>query len=86
MRRAKDGLVRTGAGRGGPCLAAGLADVASAIFGVLLVVFPRAGALTVVWLIGVYVLVFGVLLLGLAYRRWRAQRELSGDDVAGQAG
>ncbi len=46
----------------------GLAGLASVVFGVLLVVFPGAGALTVIWLIGAYALVFGVLLLGLAFR------------------
>jgi uncharacterized membrane protein HdeD (DUF308 family) len=46
----------------------GLAGVASVLFGVVLVVFPGAGALTVVWLIGIYALVFGFLLLGLAWR------------------
>jgi uncharacterized membrane protein HdeD (DUF308 family) len=46
----------------------GIAGVASVVFGVLLVAFPGAGALTVVWLIGIYALVFGLLLLGLAWR------------------
>jgi uncharacterized membrane protein HdeD (DUF308 family) len=61
----------------------GLAGVASVLFGLLLVVFPGAGALTVVWVIGVYALVFGVLLLGLAYRLWRAHRALAGAEGAG---
>ena len=69
-----------------PAWLVGLSGVASVIFGVLLIVFPGAGALAVVWLIGVYALVFGVLLLGLAYRLWRAQRELSRGDVASQVG
>ena len=43
-----------------------LTGVLSVLFGLLLYAFPGAGALTVVWLIGAYALVFGVLLVGLA--------------------
>ncbi|MDB5059860.1 MAG: hypothetical protein JWO59_3332, partial [Chloroflexi bacterium] len=46
----------------------GLTGLLSVIFGLLLIIFPGAGALTVVWLIGIYALLFGVLLLGLALR------------------
>ena len=46
----------------------GLTGVLSVVFGLLLIIFPGAGALTVVWLIGIYALVFGVLLVGLALR------------------
>ena len=45
-----------------------LSGVLSVVFGLLLIIFPGAGALTVVWLIGIYALVFGVLLVGLALR------------------
>lgn len=45
-----------------------LAGVASLIFGILLVVNPAAGLLTIVWLTGAYALTFGVILLGLALR------------------
>ena len=45
-----------------------LTGVLSVVFGLLLIIFPWAGALTVVWLIGIYALVFGVLLVGLALR------------------
>lgn len=50
----------------------GLGGVASVIFGLLLVIFPGSGALAVVWLIGVYAIVFGVVLvvLGLRLRSW----------------
>ena len=51
-----------------------LTGVLSVVFGLLLFIFPGAGALTVVWLIGVYALVFGVVLVGLALRlRGRSQ-------------
>ncbi|MGH8604973.1 MAG: HdeD family acid-resistance protein [Gammaproteobacteria bacterium] len=45
-----------------------LGGIASLIFGVLLVAFPGAGALAVVWLIGAYSAFFGALLLFLAFR------------------
>jgi uncharacterized membrane protein HdeD (DUF308 family) len=42
--------------------------VLSLIFGLLLIVWPDAGLLTLVWLIGIYAIVFGVMFLVLAYR------------------
>ncbi len=48
-----------------------LSGVVSLVFGVLLIVWPSAGALTIVWLIGAYAILFGALLLilGLRLRR-----------------
>jgi uncharacterized membrane protein HdeD (DUF308 family) len=48
-----------------------LAGVASILFGLVLFLFPAAGALTVVWLIGGFAIAWGVLLvmLGLRLRR-----------------
>lgn len=45
-----------------------LAGLASVVFGVLVLFNPGAGALAIVWLIGIYALVFGVILLVLAFR------------------
>ncbi|HTO06817.1 MAG TPA: DUF308 domain-containing protein [Myxococcota bacterium] len=53
-----------------------LAGVASVAFGVLLIVQPGAGALALLWLIGTYALVFGVLVVVLAFRARSFQRVL----------
>jgi uncharacterized membrane protein HdeD (DUF308 family) len=42
--------------------------VASLALGVLLLIFPAAGALTIVWLIGVYAILFGAMFLSLGLR------------------
>jgi uncharacterized membrane protein HdeD (DUF308 family) len=51
----------------------GLAGVASIAFGIIAIAFPGEGALALVWLIGSYAILFGVLLiaLGLRLRSWR---------------
>ena len=43
-----------------------LAGAASVLFGVLMVLQPAAGAVAIIWLIGAYALIFGVLLSFLA--------------------
>ncbi|HSV68121.1 MAG TPA: HdeD family acid-resistance protein [Mycobacteriales bacterium] len=45
-----------------------LSGVLSVVFGILLIVWPTAGAVTVVWLIGIYAVVFGVALIVLSLR------------------
>ena len=45
-----------------------LAGLASVVFGVLLVAQPAAGALALLWLIASYAIVFGVLLVVLAFK------------------
>jgi uncharacterized membrane protein HdeD (DUF308 family) len=45
-----------------------LSGIVSVLFGLVLIAAPGAGALAVVWLIGAYAIVFGILLVGLAMR------------------
>jgi uncharacterized membrane protein HdeD (DUF308 family) len=54
-----------------------LGGIVSLLFGVLLILFPGAGALAVVWLIGIYALVFGLLMLVLAVRLRALARHLA---------
>ena len=45
-----------------------LGGVLSILFAILMVWRPLAGALAVIWIIGVYAIVFGFTLIGLAFR------------------
>jgi uncharacterized membrane protein HdeD (DUF308 family) len=45
-----------------------LAGVASILFGALVFLFPAAGALSLVWLIGAFAIVFGAFEIGLGWR------------------
>lgn len=52
----------------------GLGGLASIVFGILLFAFPVSGALAILWLIGIYAIFFGLVLLYLAYHvRERAE-------------
>jgi uncharacterized membrane protein HdeD (DUF308 family) len=57
-----------------------LSGALSVLFGILLAVWPASGALAVVFLIGIYALVFGAVLVALGLRLRRLQR---GDTVPG---
>src|SRR5262249_46452133 len=45
-----------------------LSGALSVLFGVLVIVYPGAGALSVAWLIGAYAVAFGIMMLMLAFR------------------
>jgi uncharacterized membrane protein HdeD (DUF308 family) len=67
-----------------------LAGFASVLFGIAIAVFPAAGALAVVWMIGVYALVSGVLLTAVGLRlrslRKRMQAQMRGPTNVGIRG
>ncbi|MDT5032550.1 MAG: hypothetical protein QOC94_2721 [Actinoplanes sp.] len=52
----------------------GLSGAATALFGILLIAWPAAGVLTLIALIGISAVVFGVALLAFAVRLRRQQR------------
>jgi uncharacterized membrane protein HdeD (DUF308 family) len=60
-----------------------LGGLLSIAFGVLLVLQPAAGSLTLIWMIGAYQLMFGVLLIALGFRL--RNRELPSDRPLAQA-
>jgi len=63
----------------------GLAGVAAVVFGVLLIVHPGEGALTVLWLIGAYAVLAGILLVVLSLKL-RSLHGKVGDRIAGLRG
>jgi uncharacterized membrane protein HdeD (DUF308 family) len=56
----------------------GLSGAATALFGILLIAWPAAGVLTLIALIGISAVVFGVALLAFAERLRRQQRPATG--------
>jgi uncharacterized membrane protein HdeD (DUF308 family) len=54
----------------------GLSGFVSLLWGLLLIVWPFTGAIVLTWWIGAYALIFGVLLLMLAYRLRRLRHDL----------
>ena len=52
--------------------ALGLAGILSIIFGIVLFIFPGAGLLSILWLVGIYGIVFGILFIVRAFqmRSW----------------
>jgi len=55
-----------------------LAGIASVLFGVLIVARPGVGALTILWLIGVYALAFGAVLVLLAFKVRSGVKRIAG--------
>jgi uncharacterized membrane protein HdeD (DUF308 family) len=59
----------------------GLAGLASILFGVILLLFPGAGALSLVWIIGGFAIAFGAFLVVLGWRL-RGIHEMARADAA----
>ena len=47
-----------------------LCGILSLLFGMLLAILPGPGALAIIWLIGIYAIIFGVLLIIAAFWLW----------------
>jgi uncharacterized membrane protein HdeD (DUF308 family) len=58
----------------------GLSGVLSVLFGVVIAVWPGAGLLSLVWLVGIYALIFGVALIVLGLRA-RGRHQANGSRV-----
>src|SRR6266545_3845974 len=56
-----------------------LSGIISILFGLMMLIYPAAGALVVIWFIGLYAFVTGVTLLVFAFslRRWTSVSEQS---------
>jgi peptidoglycan/LPS O-acetylase OafA/YrhL len=52
-----------------------LGGIASIIFGIVLIIAPVVGAVVLTWWLGAYALIFGVLLLVLAFQLHGKQEE-----------
>lgn len=61
--------------------ALGLTGVASIILGVIMIVNPGAGLVGLVWAIGGYAIIFGVLMLFLAFRAGRFANRTDGVSI-----
>jgi uncharacterized membrane protein HdeD (DUF308 family) len=62
-----------------------IAGVLSVLFGVVLIAQPGAGALAIVWLIGLYAVLFGIALLALSWRLRGLQQRIDSTVGARQA-
>jgi uncharacterized membrane protein HdeD (DUF308 family) len=82
------GLVEVGGALGGKGLdhrwLLGLTGVVSLLFGILLIANPLAGGVALVWVIGVYAVVFGIMLVvvGLRALGTHHDRDVSGRQYA----
>jgi uncharacterized membrane protein HdeD (DUF308 family) len=56
----------------------GISGLISIVFGILLAVWPRAGAISLTWLLGIYAIVYGALMLCYAIRLQMLGRAVEG--------
>jgi uncharacterized membrane protein HdeD (DUF308 family) len=54
----------------------GIAGVISIALGILMVINPNAGAISIMWWLGFYAAAFGVLLIGLGLRMWQINKRM----------
>jgi uncharacterized membrane protein HdeD (DUF308 family) len=54
----------------------GLGGILSVAFGVLVGMYPRSGALSIIWIIGLYAILYGITELMLAYRLNQGESQL----------
>ena len=54
-----------------------LSGIISIIFGVIVAAMPRVGALAIIWIIGAYAIMFGVLFMILAFRFRRHANQIA---------
>jgi uncharacterized membrane protein HdeD (DUF308 family) len=59
-----------------------LTGAVSVIFGILLFAWPVSGAVAIVWLIGLFAILFGAALVGAAFRLRRLGHEMRGTEGA----
>jgi uncharacterized membrane protein HdeD (DUF308 family) len=57
----------------------------SVVFGILLIINPGAGALAVVWLIGIYAILYGISLFALAWRFHELEEAQHGGHPGGES-
>jgi uncharacterized membrane protein HdeD (DUF308 family) len=55
----------------------GLAGAISVLFGIYVIIFPGAGILSVLWLIAIFAIAFGISLIGLGWRLRGINEEMS---------
>ena len=59
-----------------------LAGLASVVFGILLIASPGAGILAVLWLLATYAVIYGIILLVLAFRARSFAKKITGGAAA----
>jgi uncharacterized membrane protein HdeD (DUF308 family) len=60
-----------------------LSGLASIAFGVIVALQPAAGALAIVWLIGIYAIVYGIVLMVLGFRLRDLDKQISSQMTSG---